>query len=182
MSAPDEAVRARAAAVRMLVLDVDGVLTDGRLYYGDDGHEYKAFHTRDGHGIKLAQQGGIEVAVISGRRASSVERRLRELGITRAALGREDKGAAFAELLAGSGRVPSEVCYVGDDLVDLPVMCRVGLAVAVADADPYVRSLAHWVTDAGGGHGAVREVCEHLLEARGLLSRARAGHLPADLR
>lgn len=177
MSGPVGPARERAATVRLLILDVDGVLTDGRLYYGDDGHEYKGFHTRDGHGIKMAQACGIEVAVISGRRAGSVERRLRELGIRRAVLGCDDKASALTGLLADTGVTAEQACYVGDDLVDLPAMTRVALAVAVADADAFVRSRADWVTDAAGGCGAVREVCEHLLDARGLLDDLRGGYV-----
>ncbi|HXH04732.1 MAG TPA: 3-deoxy-manno-octulosonate-8-phosphatase KdsC [Candidatus Competibacteraceae bacterium] len=170
----------RAAAVRLLVLDVDGVLTDGRLYYGDDGHEYKAFHIRDGHGIKMLQAQGVPVAVISGRRAASVERRLGELGVAHAWLGTENKDEAFAELLARLGLAAEQVAYVGDDLIDLPVMSRVGLAIAVADADPFVVEHAHWRTARPGGLGAVREVCELILAAQGRLGVERTRYLAAN--
>jgi len=175
LSAPvDDAVRARAARIELLALDVDGVLTDGRLYLGDNGVEYKAFFSRDGHGIKLLLGAGVEVAVITGRRSQVVADRMASLGVTRVHQGQEHKRAAFDALLAELRLTPDRACYVGDDLVDLPVMTACGLAVAVADADPRVAARAHWRTPSPGGRGAVREVCELLLEARGALDAALA--------
>jgi len=167
-------VRERAARIGLLVLDVDGVLTDGRLYLGDNGVEYKAFHSRDGHGIKLLMGAGVEVAVITGRRSQVVAERMQALGVRRVHQGQEHKRPVFEALLADTGLDRGRAAYVGDDLVDLPVMRACGLAVAVADADPRVRAAAHWVTASGGGRGAVREVCELVLEARGELDAALA--------
>ena len=159
-------IDALAAGIRLLVLDVDGVLTDGRLWFGPEGEALKAFHVRDGAGLKAVLQAGIEVAIISGRRSAAVERRCAELGIRHLRQGREDKAAALRELLAEVGcRADTAACVV-DDTPDLPVMALVGLPIAVADAHPDVRAAARHVTQAAGGHGAVREVCDLLLEAR----------------
>jgi 3-deoxy-D-manno-octulosonate 8-phosphate phosphatase (KDO 8-P phosphatase) len=152
--------------VRLLVLDVDGVLTDGRLYYGARGEALKVFHVRDGLGMKLIAAAGITVAVITGRRSSMTARRCRELGVKHLAQGVEDKLAAF-ERLRRRLRLSSGVCAcVGDDLPDVPLMREVGLSFAVADAHPQARGAAHVVTQLPGGGGAVREVCDYLLEAR----------------
>jgi 3-deoxy-D-manno-octulosonate 8-phosphate phosphatase (KDO 8-P phosphatase) len=170
-------VASKAAQIQLVIFDVDGVLTDGRLYLGNDGNEYKAFHIRDGHGIKMLLEAGVEVAIISGRRAASVERRMTDLGIRHAYLGVQDKLAAFDSLLVRLGLTAEQVAFVGDDLIDLPVMARVGLAIAVRDADPFVRQHAHWQTPSRGGRGAARDVCELLLEARGQLAAARSCYL-----
>ena len=167
-------VRARAARVELLVLDVDGVLTDGRLYLGDNGVEYKTFFSRDGHGIKLLQAAGVQVAVITGRRSRVVADRMASLGVTRVHQGQDRKRPVFDALLAELELAPEQAAYVGDDLVDLPVMGACGLAVAVADADPRVVARAHWRTPSPGGRGAVREVCELILDARGALDAALA--------
>jgi 3-deoxy-D-manno-octulosonate 8-phosphate phosphatase (KDO 8-P phosphatase) len=157
----------RAGRIRLLILDVDGVLTDGRLYFDAKGETFKVFHVRDGHGIKMAQRGGIEVAFVSGRRSDAAYNRARELGISRFYEGVRDKVAILEELLAALDLKPAEVAAVGDELVDLPLFHRVGLGVAVADAVPEVRAAAHWVTSLPGGTGAVREVCDLILKARG---------------
>ncbi len=157
----------RAKGIRLLLLDVDGVLTDGRLYFDAKGEAFKVFHVRDGHGIKMAQQAGIEVAFLSGRRSDAAFHRARDLGVTRYHEGLRDKVAVLEELLAALNLAPQEVAAVGDELVDLPLMNRVGLAVAVADAAPEVRAAALWVTPSPGGKGAVREVCDLLLKAQG---------------
>ncbi len=170
-------ILSKAAQIELVILDVDGVLTDGRLYLGNDGNEYKVFHIRDGHGIKMLLEVGVEIAIISGRRAASVERRMADLGIRYAYLGVQDKLAAFNSLLARLGLTAEQVAYVGDDLIDLPVMTRVGLAIAVQDADPFVKQHAHWQTPNPGGRGAVRDVCELLLEARGQLTMLRDRYL-----
>jgi 3-deoxy-D-manno-octulosonate 8-phosphate phosphatase (KDO 8-P phosphatase) len=151
--------------LRLLVLDVDGVLTDGRLYFGADGEHLKVFHVRDGHGIKAAMRAGIEVGVISGRRSAAVEQRCRELGIRHVRQGIDDKAAALHELLATLGHTPAQAACVGDDTPDLAVMALVALPIAVADAHPDVLAAARYVTRAPGGHGAVREVCDLLVEA-----------------
>jgi 3-deoxy-D-manno-octulosonate 8-phosphate phosphatase (KDO 8-P phosphatase) len=157
----------RAAAVRLLLLDVDGVLTDGRLYFDAKGEALKVFHVRDGHGLKMAQRAGIEVAFVSGRRSDAAYQRARELGINRFHEGVRDKVAVMLEIMAALGIEASQVAVVGDDLVDLPIMARAGLAVAVADAVPEVLAAAHWVTHNPGGRAAVREVCDLILKARG---------------
>ncbi len=164
----------RAAQIRLVIFDVDGVLTDGRLYLADDGNEFKAFHSRDGHGMKMLQNQGVAVAIISGRRSLAVERRMADLGIDYVYMGVQDKLVAFQDLLQHQGLDPAQVAYVGDDVIDLPVMSRVGLAIAVQDADPFVRRHAHWQTPSAGGRGAAREVCELLLEALGRLEPERA--------
>ena len=160
---------ARARRVRLAVFDVDGVLTDGRIWLSDDGREARAFHVRDGLGLKLLRQGGIEVAIISARQSSLVERRMAELGVPHVIQGRHDKGAAFADLLDDLGLEPEAAAFVGDDLPDLQVMERAGLAVAVADAHAAVISRAHWITHSPGGSGAAREICDLLLSAQGKL-------------
>jgi 3-deoxy-D-manno-octulosonate 8-phosphate phosphatase (KDO 8-P phosphatase) len=158
----------RAAAVRMLVLDVDGVLTDGSLYFDNSGNEMKAFSTRDGLGLRILQRLGIELALITGRTSDIVARRADQLGITHVFQGQTDKLQAFTELLNRTGIEKEAVCYAGDDWIDLPVLNCAGLAVTVADADSVVRSKVHWVTSRGGGRGAVREICDLILTARGL--------------
>lgn len=149
--------------IRLLVLDVDGVLTDGRLWYGSDGEELKGFHVRDGLGIKSLQAAGVEVAIISGRASPAVARRAGELGLRHIVQGCEDKGRAFDTLCATLGIRAHEVACVGDDTPDLPMLARAGIAIAVADAHPDVRAAASRVTTLPGGHGAVREVCDWLL-------------------
>ncbi len=157
----------KARQVRLLILDVDGVLTDGRLFFDDQGREYKCFHARDGHGIKLLRQSGVEVAVISGRNSNSVSLRMRNLGIEHVYQGHEDKIAAFREVLEKTGVAPEQAAHVGDDLLDLPIMRRVGFSVAVNDANFAVKQHADWCTDTAGGLGAVREVCDLIMQAQG---------------
>jgi 3-deoxy-D-manno-octulosonate 8-phosphate phosphatase (KDO 8-P phosphatase) len=164
-------VRARVERVKLLVLDVDGVLTDGRLFYHDDGTESKAFDVRDGHGIKMLGGAGIETAIISGRSCPSVNKRAADLGIKAAVQGVRDKVPILEKLLSERGLEPVEAAFVGDDVVDLPVMNRVGLAIAVADASEYLFDAAHYVTLAPGGRGAVREVAELILGVQGLWSK-----------
>lgn len=156
----------RAARTRLLVLDVDGVLTDGRLYYDNHGNETKAFHVRDGFGIKAVMRAGCEIAIISGRRSVAVETRLKELGIRHAVLGNEDKLPALKSLAEQLGIADLQtVACVGDDSPDLPILAAVGFAAAPADAHPDVASCVHFQTRAEGGRGAVREVCDLLLRA-----------------
>jgi len=156
-------VRKRVEAVKLLVLDVDGVMTDGRLYYHDDGTESKAFDVRDGHGIKMLKQAGIETALISGRSSPLVEKRAADLGIKDVVQGVRDKVPVLEKLLSEKKVKIEETAYVGDDVVDLPVMNRVRFAVAVANASEYLFDIAHYVTLARGGRGAVREVAELIL-------------------
>ena len=166
MTAMDAALQERAAQIRMLVLDVDGVLTDGRLYFDHQGNEMKAFNTRDGMGMKALQRCGIEVAVITGRKSESVAQRMSQLGIQHVYQGREDKLNAFLHLLELTGLDAHQVCFAGDDWIDLPVLIRAGLAVSVADAEDRVKDQAHWVTTRNGGDGAVREICNLILAAQ----------------
>ena len=162
----DAALRKRASKVRMLILDVDGVLTDGKLYFDHTGQEIKAFNTRDGMGMKALQKVGIEVAVITGRESGAVAHRMSQLGIEHVYQGREDKLDAFLDLLEKTGLDAQEVCFAGDDWIDLPVLMRAGLAVSVADAEDRVKQQAHWITQRNGGDGAVREVCNLILAAQ----------------
>jgi 3-deoxy-D-manno-octulosonate 8-phosphate phosphatase (KDO 8-P phosphatase) len=156
----------RARRIRLLVLDVDGVLTDGRIYLPPTGDEIKVFDVRDGAGLVAVRRAGIEIAIVSGRSSASVTRRAEELGITRVQQGVHDKRAAFEALLAAVGVAAAQVACVGDDTVDLPMLERAGLAIAVADAHAELRNAAHWVTSQPGGRGAVREVCDLLLTVR----------------
>jgi len=156
-----------AAEITLVVLDVDGVLTDGRLWYGSDGETVKAFHVRDGHGIKMLIAAGVGVAVISGRRSAAVTARMRELGVSDVAQGVADKARALAELLKRNAVDARRVACLVDDTPDLGLMAAVGLPAAVADAHPEVLAAARHVTSAKGGRGAVREFCDWLLTARG---------------
>ncbi len=156
-------VRARVERIRLLGLDVDGVLTDGRLIYHDDGTESKAFDVRDGHGIKMLKQAGIETVLVSGRNSPLVGKRAADLGINEVVQGVRDKVPILEKLLSERGLKFEEVAFVGDDVVDLTVMNRVGFAIAVADASEHLFDTAHYVTLAPGGRGAVREVAELIL-------------------
>ena len=167
----------RAARVKLLIFDVDGVLTDGGLIMDKDGHEYKKFHSRDGHGMKMLQSSGVDIAIITGRNSSVVSHRMAGLGVKHVYQGQEDKRVAYRELLGQLFLQPGETAYVGDDVVDLPVMRLVGLAVAVQDAHPLVKQHAHWQTPSAGGHGAARDVCELVMEARGVLQDQLAVYL-----
>ncbi|MCI0460265.1 MAG: HAD hydrolase family protein [Gemmataceae bacterium] len=157
----------RCLAIDLLILDVDGVLTAGDISYGDVGLELKAFHVRDGSGLKIWRFVGRRAAIISGRNSSMVERRAQELGIDLVIQGATDKLPALQQLLAQTALRPSQVGFIGDDLPDLPILGQVGLAVAVADACPEVLAQAHYVTQAAGGRGAVRETIELILRCQG---------------
>lgn len=159
----------KASRIRLLILDVDGVLTDGSLFVGDDGQEYKAFNSRDGHGIKMLQKHGVIVAIITGRTSQVVEHRMANLGVKHVYQGKLEKLPAYEELAAKLGIPAEETAYVGDDVVDLPVMRKIGLAIAVQDAHPLVQAHSHWQTPSHGGRGAARDVCEMLMEAQGVL-------------
>ena len=162
-------ILARAAQIKLVIFDVDGVLTDGRLILGDDGQEYKAFHSRDGHGMKMLQNSGVAVGIITGRTSKVVEHRMANLGIQHVYQGKEEKLPAFEELINELGLKPEQVAYMGDDVVDLPIMLRVGLAVATKDAHSLVSKHAHWQAPHNGGQGAARELCELIMEAQGTL-------------
>jgi len=165
----------KARAIRLLALDVDGVLTDGRIYYGNQGEELKAFNIKDGLGIKLLQGAGIEVAIITGRQSEIVARRARELGITSVIQGREDKRQALQELCRDKGLTLEQCAYMGDDLPDLAAVIACGLGLTVADGSARVRDAADWQSKLPGGGGAVREACELILDARGEWSALEAG-------
>ena len=164
---PPGDVLARAANVRVVAFDVDGVLTDGSLYFGADGAEQKAFHARDGHGLKMLKASGVEICIITGRSSTIVAQRMAELGIRHVYQGQEEKRGALETLLRELNLPAAQAAYVGDDIVDLPAMLHAGLAIAVADAHPLVRRHAHWRTPNGGGRGAARDVCELIMTAKG---------------
>ncbi|MCB1857727.1 MAG: 3-deoxy-manno-octulosonate-8-phosphatase KdsC [Gammaproteobacteria bacterium] len=162
----------KAASIRLVIFDVDGVLTDGGLYLGDDGQEYKTFYSKDGLGMKMLLGTGVDIGIITARTSRVVSLRMENLGIKHLFQGREDKLPAFLELKEKLQLDSSQIAYVGDDVVDLPIMRRVGLSVAVQDAHQEVLRLAHWQTRSPGGRGAAREVCELLMEAQGSLGTA----------
>ena len=157
----------RAAKIKLLLLDVDGVMTDASIIYLPGGIETKAFSTRDGLGVRLLQKAGVEVGIITARSSEAVQRRAENLGISRLFQGAGAKREVYEKLVAELELNPEQVAYMGDDWLDLPVMTRVGLAAAVADAAPEVIESAHYVTKMPGGHGAVREVCDLIIEAQG---------------
>lgn len=160
-------IEKRAARVKLLLMDCDGVLTDGRITLLPDGDEHKSFHTRDGHGLVLLHRAGLSSGIISGRTSSAVTRRASDLGIRYVRQGTWDKIVEFEETLAEAGVDESEAAFIGDDVTDIPLMQRVGLAVAVADATEETRAAAHYVTQLPGGFGAVREVTDLILKAQG---------------
>lgn len=157
----------RALKIRLVLLDVDGVLTDGRITYGEDGREVKSFEVKDGQGVKFLQEGGIDVGILSSRRSRAVSRRARELGIRLVRQGVREKKAELTAIERRKRLAAEEIAFLGDDWGDLPVFRRVGLAVAVADSIPELKQAAHYITDAPGGRGAVREAAEAILKAQG---------------
>jgi len=165
------AVKAIAGDIKMLILDVDGVLTDGSIILDNEGNEYKAFHVRDGHGIKMLIHSGVNVAIITGRHSKVVERRAHELGITEVFQKCHDKRVAYRKLIAQYALEDREVAYIGDDIVDAPIMSMVGLPVAVGDATEETKGFALLVTKNRGGRGAVREVADFILKAKGIWQR-----------
>ena len=167
----------RARRVKLMIFDVDGVLTDGGLRYGSEGETIKTFNVLDGHGIKLLQQSGVTTAIISARQSPIVARRASDLGIAILMQGVHDKRAAFERTAADAGVAPEACGFMGDDVIDLPVMLRVGFAASVPNGHPEVRSRAHYVAEAAGGHGAVREVCDFILRAQGNYDAALAPYL-----
>lgn len=167
----------KAKKIKLVIFDIDGVLTDGSLFIGDDGQEYKAFNSKDGHGLRMLMDGGIEVAIITGRQSEVVNHRANDLGITHIYQGKREKLPAFLELLEATKYTADEVAYVGDDVVDLPVMCKVGLSICVNNGHDFVKKHAHWITNANGGQGAGREVCELLLAANDKLDSMLESYL-----
>jgi 3-deoxy-D-manno-octulosonate 8-phosphate phosphatase (KDO 8-P phosphatase) len=170
-------IHAKAREVKLVIFDVDGVLTDGGLFLGDDGQEYKSFNSRDGHGMKMLQKSGVVIGIITGRTSEVVRIRMESLGVEHVYQGKQDKLPAYEELRDKLGLVDEEIAYVGDDVVDLPIMRRVGLAIAVNDAHPFVLQHAHWQTPRNGGRGAARDVCEMVLEAQGNLQAELESYL-----
>lgn len=161
----------RAIAIKMLLLDVDGVLTDGKLYFSNSGDELKTFNIQDGLGIKLLQRNGIAVGIVTGKRSQLVANRAKDLGIEIVVQGREDKLVAIREIISNSDTQLNEVAYMGDDLPDLSAIKAVGLGMTVANGVGEVKEEAHWISQYQGGHGAVREACEMLLMAQGKWER-----------
>jgi len=172
----------RAQSVRLAIFDVDGVLTDGTLYYSDSGAEIKAFNVRDGLGIKMLQASGVRTAILTSRQSHAVALRARDLGIDLLYQGASDKLATYRALLARIKLDASAAAYIGDDLVDLPVLLNCGFAVTVPEAPAAVRRCAHYVTQARGGHGAARELCELIMHAQGTLDPHASFHLTDDRR
>jgi len=167
----------RLAGLRVMAFDVDGIMTDGRLWYGGAGEEIKAFDAHDGHGVKMLRQAGLKVAIITSRRSQAVERRARDLGVHYCFQGVEAKHAAFQEMLSELSLDESCAGFMGDDLLDLPVLVRAGFAASVPAAPAAVRERVHYVTAKAGGRGAVREVCELILAASGRLESLVSGYL-----
>ena len=168
---------ARAAHVRLMIFDVDGILTDGSLHYGAEGEAIKTFNVLDGHGIKLLQQSGVATAIISARKSPIVARRATDLGIAHVHQGVHDKRSAFEDLLAACGLGMDQCGFVGDDVIDLPILLRVGFAASVPNAHAEVVTRVHYVTQASGGRGAAREICDLLLHAQGNYDNAIAPYL-----
>lgn len=166
-----QALLERARLIRLVLLDVDGVLTDGRLYLSSDGVETKAFHVRDGLGVRLGRKAGLVFGIVSGRESLVVVARARELGIDEVHQGVADKGARLEEIAERLGVPREAVCFVGDDVVDVPALRRAGLAVAPSGSDPEAAAAAHWITERHGGDGAVREVVDLILHAQGTWER-----------
>lgn len=167
----------KAKPIRLAIFDVDGVLTDGKLHYGPSGIEYKEFHVHDGQGMKYLQKSGVELGIITACTTSIVAKRMQDLGIKYVYQGIHDKVAAYEDLKQKLNLTDKEIAYVGDDLPDLPLICRVGLGVTVANAPSIMQKHAAWVTKAKGGHGAVREVCEFIMHAQGTLTSLIDSHL-----
>ena len=167
----------KARDIQLIIFDVDGVLTDGSLFIGDDGQEYKAFNSKDGHGMVMLRKTGVTVAIITGRSSEVVRIRMESLGVEHVYQGMRDKRPAYEELKTKLGLEDARIAYVGDDVVDLPVMSQVGLAIAVQDAHPFVKQHAHWQTPSAGGKGAGRDACELLIRARGQLDAMLESYL-----
>ncbi len=169
-----------AAKVKLLLFDVDGVLTDGRLVIGDDGLEFKAFNSRDGHGIKMLQRNGISVGIITGRTSDVVKHRVKDLKIKHVYQGCKEKLPVYQKLIKKLKLKPEQTAFVGDDVVDLPIMLQVGVAVAVQNAHPLAKQHAHWITPSIGGYGAAREACEMILHAHGVYHSEIQRYLAVD--
>ncbi len=159
----------KAKNIKLVIFDIDGVMTDGSLFFDNNGDEYKAFNSFDGHGLRMLQECGVKVAIITGRKSELVKHRMNDLGVTLLYQGYRDKTPAFEALLKEVNISKDQITYVGDDVVDLPIMSQLDFAIAVQNAHPFVKKHAHWITERSGGRGAVRDVCEFILQAKGLL-------------
>lgn len=169
----------KAAAIKLLILDVDGVLTNGKIYFTESGAEYKAFNTKDGLGIKLLLKTGVTIGIISGRESASVEQRLRPLGVKYIYQKQNNKLLALKKLTTKLKLTKQQIAYVGDDLTDLPILTQVGLSIAVADADDFVKQHVDWITKSPGGMGAVREACELIMQAQNTLANMQQQFISA---
>jgi 3-deoxy-D-manno-octulosonate 8-phosphate phosphatase (KDO 8-P phosphatase) len=167
----------RAAKIKLILFDVDGVLTDGRLFLGDDGQEYKAFNSKDGHGIKMLLESGVEAGIITGRTSKVVEHRVADLGIKHVYQGCLDKLPVYEALQKQLGLQSEQTAFMGDDIVDLPIMLRAGLSLTVQDAHYLVKQHAHWVTPSRGGGGAAREACEMIMYSNGTYTQTMRRYL-----
>lgn len=172
-----EEAKSRAKNIQLVILDIDGVCTNGGLQFDNEGREYKTFNSLDGHGIRMLLTSGIQVAVITGRKSRLVSHRMEELGVELVFQGHRDKRPAFKELLNKTRLTADQAAYMGDDLPDLPVMTQAGLAIAVQNAHPFVKQNAHWVTTSTGGSGAVREATDFILQSQHLLDDLHASYL-----
>ena len=172
-----EEAKSKANNIRLVIFDVDGVLTSGGLQFDNEGHEYKTFNSLDGHGIRMLLTSGIQVAIITGRKSEIVSHRMNDLGVDLIFQGYRDKRPAFEELLNKTQLTTDQIAYMGDDLPDLPVMSRVGLAIAVRNAHSFVKQNAHWITASAGGTGAVREATDFILQSQNLLDEMQASYL-----
>lgn len=177
MQADDENLLARAARVRLMIFDVDGILTDGSLHFGPEGEALKTFNVLDGHGIKMLQQSGVATAIISARKSPIVARRAADLGIEHVQQGVHDKRSGYEKLREICAIGPEACGFIGDDVIDLPVLTRVGFAASVPNGHEDVRSRVHYVTRACGGRGAAREICDLILRAQGNYAAALAQYL-----
>ncbi len=167
----------KARQVSLLIVDIDGVLTDGGLQFDNRGEEYKTFNSLDGHGIRMLLESGIEIAVITGRQSKIIEHRMGDLGVRLIYQGHRDKRPAFEQLLQDTGLAADQIAYIGDDLPDLPVMRRVGFAVAAQNAHAFVKQHCDLVTSASGGHGAVRELTDFIQHSQGMLEALQQSYL-----
>jgi len=167
----------KAREVRLVIFDIDGVLTDGGLHFDSEGREHKTFNSLDGHGIRMLLECGIQVAIITGRQSELVNHRMRDLGVDMVFQGHRDKRPPFEALLEKTNLQKNQIAYLGDDLPDLPVMSQVGFAIAVQNAHDFVKQQAHWITGAYGGSGAAREATDFILQAQNLLDEKQASYL-----
>ena len=172
-----ESVVSKARQIKLVICDVDGVLSNGQVIIGNDGEELKTFNIKDGFGLKCLQQAGISVAIITGRQSNIVAKRCRELGIKHYYQGQSNKQAAFDELCQELSVSPEEVCHIGDDLPDLPLICQVGLGITVADGHWLMQQHADWITPSNGGFGAVRDVCDLILDSQNKLEVIHQNYL-----